>query len=535
MKKSKSVTPHYNSEPERHLSPWRVLLALLILIGLSYGSVFGWQRWQEQRSLVFQQPWFAAYVDTTSTPSYAFEQLGATTTPHVVLSFIVASKSDPCTPTWGTYFTLDEAGHSLDLDRRVARLQQQGGQVAVSFGGLLNDELAVSCKDPALLLQAYESVINRYNIDTIDLDLENTGLTDKVALQRRADVIAQLQAKRRAQGKNLAVWVTLPVAPQGLTSDGTDAVAQMLASNVDLAGVNVMTMNYSNSKAPGQSMQAASQQALIETHRQLGVLYKQAGITLSSQTLWRKIGATPMIGQNDVTSEIFTLDDAKGFNAFAQAKGIGRMSVWSANRDIPCGENYVDTRVVSDSCSGVQVEKNSFAQALSSGFTGTLSQNSALVTSNDPEAALQIVDDPEKSPYQIWKATGAYLKGTKVVWHGNVYEAKWWTKADVPDNPVLQSWETPWQLVGPVLEGERPIPQLTVPAGTYPEWDGKVEYQAGQRVLFEGIPFQSKWWTQGDSPAASAANSDNSPWVALSQPQIAEILAASSSAGVGEK
>ena len=31
---------------------------------------------------------------------------------------------------------------------------------------------------------------------------------------------------------------------------------------------------------------------------------------------------------------------------------------------------------------------------------------------------------------------GAYPKNTKIVWHHNVYEAKWWTQGDVPDAPV---------------------------------------------------------------------------------------------------
>lgn len=521
MKKQNS-TPVSHVEPSRRLSPWRVLLALILLVTIGYGSVFGWQIWQDTQSVITQKPWFAAYVDVTSTPSYAFEQLGATPTADVVLAFIVASSTEPCTPTWGTYYTLDEAGVTLDLDRRIARLQQQDGRIAVSFGGALNNELAVTCTDHDQLVRAYESVIERYNIDTIDLDLENTGLSDADAAKRRAAAIAALQAKRRAEGKSLAVWLTLPVAPQGLTEVGTKAVAEMLSGGVDLAGVNVMTMDYGGSRQENQSMQVASTLALTETHRQLDILYKQAGIALSSATLWSKLGATPMIGQNDVVAEVFTLDDAVGLNAFAREKGVGRMSMWSANRDIPCGENYVDTKIVSDSCSGVKTEKFGFARVLSEGFDGDLTQNSMIVTTREQSSTVQIEDDPAKSPYQIWSESGAYLQGTKVVWHGNVYEAKWWNKGDIPDNPVLQSWETPWQLIGPVLPGETPIPQLTLPTGTYPKWSGAVEYATGQRVLFEGIPFQAKWWNQGQSPAAAASNADSSPWVPLSLPQIVE-------------
>jgi chitinase len=271
-------------------------------------------------------------------------------------------------------------------------------------------------------------------------------------------------------------------------------------------------------------MLSASEQALIQAHRQLGILYQQVGIHLNSKTLWRKVGATPMIGQNDVADEVFTLEDAEELNKFAHENGVGRVSMWSINRDISCSENYVDTKVVSDSCSGVKGEKFSFSQALSKGFTGDLTQNATVVTSSDPEASTQKPDDPTKSPYQIWQEAGAYPKGVKVVWHGNVYEAKWWTKGDLPDNPVLQAWETPWQLVGPVLPGELPIEQPSLPAGTYPVWSGNAEYQGGERVLFEGVPFQAKWWNKGESPAASAANSDSSPWLPLTQEQIKAIL-----------
>jgi len=511
-------------EPVRRLSWWRVLLALFLLAGISYGSIFGWQWWQETQAAQARKSWFASYVDVTTLPTYDFEQLGATSTRDVVLSFIVSSRHDACTPAWGAVYSPDEAQARFDLDRRIARLRQQNGNIAISFGGLKNDELALKCTDPKKLLKAYESILTRYDIDTIDLDLENAGLTDKEALKRRAEVIAGLQAKRRAVGKHLAIWLTLPVAPQGLTEDGTDAVSQMLQSGVDLAGVNVMTMDYGQSKGKKQSMLDASKTAVTQTHRQLGILYRQAGIKLNSASVWKKIGATPMIGQNDIRGEVFTLEDAAGFNEFALKKGMGRLSMWSANRDLPCGENYVDQTVVSDSCSGVKQDRLSFATALSKGFDGNITKTASLVTTEDKDAKALVADDPEKSPYQIWQEKGAYLQGTKVVWHGNVYEAKWWTQGDIPDNPVLQAWQTPWQLIGPVLPGEKPVKQPTLPKGTYPTWSGSEEYEAGSRVLFNSVPYQAKWWTQGDSPAASSANADNSPWVALTQEQVKAIL-----------
>lgn len=511
------------STPQRKLSPWRVLLAIVILVVLGAGTYFGVQRWQANQRSGYH-PWFAAYVDVTATPAFAFEQLGATSTRNAVLSFVVASKADACTPTWGGVYTLDQARGALDLDRRIARLQQQNGSVTVSFGGLSNQELAVACTDATALQQAYRAVIDRYQLDTIDLDLEKDGLTDPAAAKRRAIAIAALQTERRAQGKPLAVWLTLPVAPQGLTQDGTNAISSLLQNGVDVAGVNVMTMNYGSSRSDDQSMVAAAEAALIQTQRQLGVLYDRAGTHLNDATLWAKIGATPMIGQNDVASEVFTLDDAKQLNAFVHERGAGRVSMWSANRDAVCGGNYVDTKIVSDSCSGVPQEKGAFGLALGRGYDEKITASAGVVTAAEP-VTTQIADDPKNSPYQIWSESNAYLQGTKVVWHHNVYQAKWWTQGDMPDNPVLQTWETPWELIGPVLPGEKPLPQATLPAGTYPEWSGSTAYNTGQRVLFNGVPYQAKWWNQGQSPATASSNANDSSWAPLTQEQVNSVLA----------
>jgi chitinase len=528
MSKSSATIEQYSSEPQRRLSPWRVMLAVFILISLSAGTVFALQQWRTNQPTISIKPWFASYVDVTATPAFAFDQLGTTSNRDAVLSFVVSSPQDACTPSWGGAYTLSQATGSLDLDRRIAHLQQESGSVAISFGGQKNQELAVNCTDPDKLFNAYQSVVNRYNINTIDLDIEGTDLTDAAAASRRATAIAQLQSQRRAAGKQFAVWVTLPVTPQGLDENGTNAVSQLLTHHVDLAGVNAMTMDYGSSLVKGTTMASASESALIQTEHQLGVLYQQAGLHLNDATLWAKMGATPMIGQNDIANEVFTLADATELNLFALSHKLGRMSMWSANRDMACGSNYVFTQVVSDACSGVPQNAYGFANHLGAGFDGSIFLSAGLVTTADTNSKLaQQPDNPATSPYQIWSPSGAYLKGTKVVWHHNVYQAKWWTQGDIPDNPVLQQWQTPWTLIGPVLPGEKPIPQPTLPAGTYPDWSGTTIYHTGDRVLFNGVPYQAKWWNTGQSPAAATSNPDSSPWVPLTQEQINAIVASS--------
>ena len=196
----------------------------------------------------------------------------------------------------------------MDLDRRVARLADTGGHIGISFGGLLNKELATVCTDPVTLKQAYSQVLERYKVDTVDLDIEGDNLADAAAGERRATVMAQLAAERESAGKELDIWLALPVAPHGLTDDGIRTVEQMLAAKVPLAGVNLMTMDYGQSRQPDQSMLDASIQAARSAHVQLQAAYREAGLESGERTVWSKIGLTPMIGQNDVPGEIFTLD-----------------------------------------------------------------------------------------------------------------------------------------------------------------------------------------------------------------------------------
>jgi chitinase len=156
-------------------------------------------------------------VDATADPFYAFEAPAGPEGRNAVLSFIVADPRDPCSPSWGGAYSLDEAEQTMDLDRRIARLAGAGGKIVLSFGGLNNDELATACTDRDKLLAAYRAVIDRYQPSAIDLDVEGNDLADAAAGKRRAAALAALQRERARSGKDLKAWLTLPAAPSGLT------------------------------------------------------------------------------------------------------------------------------------------------------------------------------------------------------------------------------------------------------------------------------------------------------------------------------
>ena len=238
--------------PNRRLSITRVTVLLGIIAGVGFAGFQGW-KWFENETSPTTDAWFGSYVDVTATPQFNFGSPRTDADKNVVLSFIVADNDEACTPTWGTAYTLPEASDQLDLDRRLARLEQQGGQAMVSFGGAINDELAISCTDPGELKKAYNAVVDRYDISSIDLDIEGTALDNTAANERRATAIAQLQTERAAAGKPLAVWFTLAVTPDGLPVAGTNLVAGALEAGVEITGVNAMTMDFGSSKKIGRA------------------------------------------------------------------------------------------------------------------------------------------------------------------------------------------------------------------------------------------------------------------------------------------
>lgn len=315
-------------------------------------------------------PWFGGYLDVTLTPAVRLQDLPPHGTVTTMLSFIGAHPKQPCEPSWDGVHTLDQAGARLGVDGQIGSYRKAGNDVAVSFGGQLGKELAGVCTDAAALAKAYTSVITRYGLDIVDYDVEGEGLADRSAAQRRAAAVARLQAARPA-GNPLKVWLTLPVSMQGLTPDGEAAVTAMLDGGVDLAGVNIMVMDF-EPLGPGQTMLTAAKSAAEATHQTLRALYGKAGKPLDEAAAWNRIGLTPMIGVNDVKGQVFTIEDAEGLNSFALQQGIGRMSMWSLNRDRPCGPSSRPEpgSSASSGCSGVTQQRGMFAKVLGKSFTG---------------------------------------------------------------------------------------------------------------------------------------------------------------------
>jgi chitinase len=501
--------------PKPQLSPLRVLILLLLIAGAAFGV---WKLVTTNAAAALSKshavPVYAPYVDVTLTPSYQFQLPTENPVSSAYLGFIVSKSSAPCTPSWGNFYTLAQADQTLDLGARIAQLRRQGGSAMISFGGRSNTELAVACTNQADLQAAYLAPVQRYHTPTIDLDIEGAALADQAANVRRATAIAADQRLLAARHTPLRVWMTLPVSDQGLTAQGIAAVDAMLNAHVTLAGVNAMAMDFGTQDA-AKNLFTTVRGSLYATHSQVESLWKAHGLPATPGDAWEHLGATVMIGVNDVSDEHFTVQDARSLTTFASKEGIPRVSAWSLNRDSECGSAFPVVGVVSNTCSGVLQQPLQFTRIFSQ-LRGTKTARSVADTT-PPSTVKTVTDNPAKSPYPIWQATAAYTAGYKVVWQHQIYQANWWSQGTAPGSVGDDSTtSSPWLLIGPVPAGSHaPAPILLVPPANRPTWSANQVYQQGQKVNFNGLPYEARYYTRGDQPIEALPGTPDSPWTPL--------------------
>ncbi|MFI1048671.1 cellulose binding domain-containing protein [Streptomyces griseoruber] len=263
---------------------------------------------------------FAPYVDTSLYP--AFDLLAhalATGVKDYNLAFV--TDGGGCTPKWGGVTDLG----SDAVAARIGALRAKGGDVRVSFGGASGSELATVCSSADALAAAYGKVVDAYRLTKVDFDVEGGALPNTAANTRRAQAIAKLQR----QHPGLDVSFTLPVMPEGLTQDGVTLLSDAKANGVKVDTVNVMAMDYG--PAYSGDMGTCAEQAATATQAQVKSVFG-----LSDSAAWKAVAVTPVIGVNDVATEVFKVEDATRLVAFAKSKGLAWLSMWSAARDRQC-------------------------------------------------------------------------------------------------------------------------------------------------------------------------------------------------------
>jgi len=297
---------------------------------------------------------FAPYVDMGLTADWQLLTIQQQSGIKVfTLGFVVGNGG--CTPTWGgvgATVANDTLPNGTTILSLVQGVRAAGGDVIISFGGASGTELALGCTTVSSLQAAYQAVLNKYSVNSstpvrLDFDIEGGATTDTASIDRRNQALVGL----KNANPNLVISYTLPVLPTGLVASGVNILNRVKASGLNLNVVNVMAMDYGSANDNGGQMGLSAQQAASNTHNQVVA----AGLTAS-------IGVTPMIGINDVNTEIFQLADAQGLLNFANANNyISRLSMWSVARD---NGGCANQGFASPTCSGISQANWAFSNVL---------------------------------------------------------------------------------------------------------------------------------------------------------------------------
>jgi Cellulose binding domain len=288
---------------------------------------------------------FAPYVDTSLYPAFdLIAHSNATGVKNYNLAFI--TDGGGCTPKWGGVSDLA----SDAVAAQIGSLRAKGGDVRVSFGGAAGQELGLTCSSADALATAYGKAVDQYKLTKVDFDVEGSALPNTAANTRRAQAIAKLQGSH----PDLDVSFTLPVMPEGLTQDGVNLLSNAKSNGVKIGTVNIMAMDYGASY--NGDMGTYAEQAATATQAQI-----KSVLGLSDSAAWKAVAITPMIGVNDVSTEIFKVDDAGQLVTFAKSKGLGWLSMWSGTRDKQCAGGAKST--ADATCSSIVQDANAFSKA----------------------------------------------------------------------------------------------------------------------------------------------------------------------------
>lgn len=302
------------------------------------------------------EAFYAPYVDMGL---YPVPDLDGLARQHGVglftLAFLQSTPSGE--PAWAGLSALSLTStnaQAVAIRREIGELRAAGGDVMVSMGGAAGtsqaQNFAAAGRTAAALAASYGNTVDTLALNRLDFDIEGAAIADTKANLLQSAALGLLQKSH----PDLELWYTLPVLPQGLTREGLTVVGQALDAGVRLDGINLMTMDYGDSAAPpsAKSMGAYAIDAANSSYQQLSSLFAAHGLGLG----WNQLGMTPMIGVNDVTTEVFGLADAQQVEDFARSKGLGMLSMWSLARDNPGPLGQVGT-----SNSGLAVPAGSFA------------------------------------------------------------------------------------------------------------------------------------------------------------------------------
>jgi chitinase len=246
----------------------------------------------------------------------------------------------------------DEVGGDDIAAANVAAFGQAGVDYIISTGGARG---VFTCASDA----GMERFIARYDskhLVGIDFDIE--------AGQTRAQIDSLVRRARNAQRKHPKLRFSFTVATHA-ASDGSlrslNATGETILKSVRRNGLrdavfNLMVMDY----GPGESKWCVVRDGVCDMGK--SAIQAARNVNAKYKIPFSQIALTPMIGVNDVVSNVFTLDDARVVAEAVKSMKLAGLHFWSLDRDTPCG---APTTGASPTCSTLDIKSGEYARALS--------------------------------------------------------------------------------------------------------------------------------------------------------------------------
>jgi chitinase len=236
---------------------------------------------------------------------------------------------------WGGISGQDLASANIPL------FTNQNVNYIISTGGAAGTFSCSSTSSMKSFIDLYASK----NLIGVDFDIEGGQTQSSIN-----SLVASIAGVQKQYYPSLRYSFTLATLA---ASDGSDSCLNSLGDFVMQAihangmtnyTINLMTMDYGG---PSTSVCVVSGstcdmgQSAIQAAKNLKVSY---------QVPYNQIEITPMIGINDVSSEITSLNDINTITSWSNSNSIAGHHFWSYDRDTPCSNSYA-----SPTCSGTSV------------------------------------------------------------------------------------------------------------------------------------------------------------------------------------
>ncbi|MEU3712116.1 chitinase [Streptomyces catenulae] len=255
------------------------------------------------------------------------------------LAFILSDGG--CNPAWDGERPLTGGSDAKAIDA----IRAGGGDVVISAGGWSGNKLGEKCTSADALAGAYQKVIDAYHLKALDIDIEDTEMSNATVRQRVVDALKKV--KDANQG--LVTYVTMGTTPEGPTDEGKDLIRRGAKAGLDNDGWVVMPFDFgSHTGTMGEATVSALDGLAADV---------KAAYGYSEDDAYRRIGVSSMNGHTDEDDENVTLDDFRKILDYARAHHLARFAYWAVNRDRSCGSGSDG-----DSCSGVDQEPYAYTK-----------------------------------------------------------------------------------------------------------------------------------------------------------------------------